>query len=88
MDTYEILREILVKDYKVPPAMLAPDAKLESLGVDSLGVMELLFRIEDVFHIQVPPDAAGLVCVRDVVSYIEQLVAQQAPAISAHPKTI
>ena len=43
ISTFERLRAILVKDYQLAPDAVTMQAKLESLGIDSLGVAELLF---------------------------------------------
>ncbi|MEA3089502.1 MAG: acyl carrier protein, partial [Caballeronia sp.] len=40
--TFEWLRTTLAQDYNLEPAALTPDASLESLGLDSLAVAELL----------------------------------------------
>ncbi|MGI9024937.1 MAG: acyl carrier protein [Burkholderiaceae bacterium] len=79
----ERLRAILVKDYQLDADRLTLDAPLEGLGIDSLGVAELLFTIEDEFNIKLPSDAVPLATVGDVARYIDQLVAAQhgeAPA--------
>ena len=75
--TFERLCAILVKDYKLEPAQLTLEAPLESLGIDSLGVAELLFNVEDEFHIVLPPEPVVLPTVGDVVRYIDELVAAQ-----------
>ena len=75
--TLELLREILVKDYKLDPDLLTPDTPLEALGIDSLGVAELLFTIEDKFAVKVSTEPVKLASVGDVVSYIDVLVATQ-----------
>lgn len=86
MNTLEHLQRILAADYQIAPAKLKPSAKLEDLGVDSLGLMELLFKVEDEFHIQLPPEEAKLATLEEVVAYIDRLVAEQhaaAPTSSA-----
>jgi len=81
MDTLITLQEILVKDYKVAREKLAPDAHLSALGIDSLGLLELMFKIEDNFKVKIPGDTpTGLVTVQDVCTYIEGLVAAQQGA--------
>ena len=82
MTTLERLRAILVRDYKLAPEALVPDAPLESLGIDSLGVAELLFNVEDEFGITLPPEPVQLPTIGDVVAYIDGLVVAQrgAPA--------
>lgn len=73
--TFERLRAILVQDYKLDSAVLTLDAPLEGLGIDSLGVAELLFNVEDEFKITLPPQPVQLVTIGDVVRYIDDLVA-------------
>ncbi len=79
-NTLEKLRDILARDYKIAPELLTPDSLLEELGVDSLGVAELLFNIEDEFNITVPPDPVTLATIGDVVGYIDGLVLAQSNA--------
>lgn len=81
MTTLEILQKLLVEDYKVAPDAAVPQATLESLGVDSLGLLEMMFSVEERFGIKVPTERAGLVTIDDVVRYIDELVAaQRSPA--------
>lgn len=80
--TVERLREILVKDYKLDPDALTLESPLEALGIDSLGVAELLFTVEDEFKVKVSTEPVKLATVGDVVSYIDALVAAQHGADS------
>ena len=75
--TFEQLCAILVKDYKLDPTLLTLDAPLEALGIDSLGVADLLFNVEDEFHITLAPDAVQLMTLGDVVHFIDELIAVQ-----------
>ena len=75
--TYEHLRTILVKDYKLDPKLLTLDAPLEALGIDSLGIAELLFNVEDEFHITLSPDAVQLLTLGEVVRFIDELILAQ-----------
>jgi acyl carrier protein len=87
MTTLERLRTILVRDYKLAPEAVVPEAPLESLGIDSLGAAELLFNVEDEFGITLPPEPVQLPTVGDVVGYIDRLIAAKggdgAPASPA-----
>ena len=76
--TFERLRAILIKDYQLAPESLTFDAPLEALGIDSLGVAELLFNIEDEFKVTLPPEPVQLATVGEVVGYIDALVAAQS----------
>ena len=81
--TIDRLRVLLVKDYKLDPATLLPDAPLEALGIDSLGVAELMFNIEDEFKVTIPGEPVALMTVGDVVGYIDDLVATQQAGADA-----
>ena len=75
--TFEKLRAILVRDYKLAPDALTLDAPLDGLGIDSLGVAELLFNVEDEFGLKLPPEPVDLPTIADVVRYIDDLSAAQ-----------
>jgi acyl carrier protein len=79
------LQHILIQEYQLAPEALTRAARLEDLGIDSLGTAELLFNIEDSFHMVLPPEAVALATLGDVVDYIDRLVAQQAPPPGGHP---
>jgi acyl carrier protein len=86
MNTLERLSKILVKNYKIDPTRLTLDGPLEELGIDSLGMAELLFFIEDEFKVQLPFDPVALPTLGDAVCYIDGLLAAQhvaeTPAIA------
>ena len=75
--TFDRLRAILVKDYQVAPEAVTLDAPLASLGIDSLGVAELLFNVEDEFKISLPPEPVDLPTIGDVLRYIDALTLAQ-----------
>ena len=79
--TFDRLCAILAKDYKLESNQLTPEALLESLGIDSLGVADLLFNLEDEFGIILPPEPVQLLTLGDVVGFIDGLIAAKpAPA--------
>ena len=75
--TLDNLRTILIKDYQLAPAALAPEAELAALGIDSLGVAELLFNIEDHFQIKLPAEPVALRTLGEVAAFIDALVLAQ-----------
>jgi acyl carrier protein len=72
------LQQILIKDYALAPEALTRAALLEDLGIDSLGTAELLFNVEDTFHLALPNEIVPLATLGDVVDYIDQIVLAQA----------
>lgn len=76
---------IIAEKALLDPAAIAPDATIESLGLDSLAMVEMIFSIEERFDIQVPFDAGNpaqsefdLTSVSSIVRAVEGLVAQRA----------
>ena len=84
--TYDWLRATLIKEYSLDPDKLVADAPLEDLGIDSLGIAELLFNVEDEFGIVLPPEAVQLPTMGDVVRFIDALIlAQKGHVDSPNP---
>ncbi len=78
MNTIDALEDLLVRDYQVPRALLTADAMLTAIGIDSLGLLELMFKIEDRFDVKIPGDAPDdLLTLQDVVRYIDALIANR-----------
>ena len=75
--TFERLRAMLIKDYKLTAETLVPEAPLAELGIDSLGTAELLFNVEDEFGVTLPPDMVHLTTLGDVVNFIDNLLVKQ-----------
>jgi acyl carrier protein len=79
MSTLEILQEILVKDFALDRAQITPEADLSRLGIDSLSLIDFVFKIEDRFELQIKDDMpTTLVTLSDVAEYVDRLIAEQA----------
>lgn len=83
MSTAERIRAILVKDYKLDPEHLTLDARLNDLGVDSLGMAELMFNIEDEFGLELTSDPTQIATFGDVVHFIDGLIAAKSASSTA-----
>jgi acyl carrier protein len=61
----------------------------DDLGLDSMAVIELLYRIEEAFDLQIPDqDLVGLTTVGHVVTYVEKRLGKPAsPARTKKPVT-
>lgn len=60
----------------------------DDLGLDSMAVIELLYKIEEAFNIQIPDqDLVGLTTVSSVAAYVEGRVTPAVPPArkTAHP---
>ena len=82
MTTLQKIQKIFAKEFSVPEESVKPEASLESLGIDSLGSIEVLFEVEDEFHIRFPQgrvEEMKINTVQDILDIIDRLVAEQQP---------
>jgi acyl carrier protein len=76
--TFSRIQKILVDDYNANAGKLTPKTALEDLAIDSLGMIELFYKLEDEFKIAVETEPTGLKTLADVVDYVDELVGQMA----------
>lgn len=82
------IRTALAEYLKHDPATILTTQHLrDDLGLDSMAVIELLYRIEEAFDLQIPDqDLVGLTNVGHVVSYVEKRLGKTAlPAPTLKP---
>lgn len=72
MTTLETIQEILNENLDIDPTTVATDSTFESLGIDSLDMVELVCEIENRFDIELG-EAEGLDTVGKLVDYIDSL---------------
>ena len=75
---------ILAEQAVLAPSEVRPDATLQDLGIDSLGLVEAIFAIEEAFDVEVPfnandpgRSAFDISTVETMVRAVETLVAQK-----------
>lgn len=68
------LINLFAETFGIAEDRLLPEATLESLGLDSLAVIEFLFQIEDKFGIQIPDQANPPRTLDEMVQMIEPLM--------------
>jgi len=49
--------QLISKARKVPAETITPETSFESLGIDSLDLINLTFEVEEAFDVQIPDDA-------------------------------
>jgi acyl carrier protein len=69
---FVVVRDVLI-DRGVAAEAIVPEATLETLGVDSLDAVELLFQIEMRVPIRFPDSRAGVASVADLAALIDRL---------------
>ena len=77
--------EIIAEQAVLEPADVTLDHSLEDLGIDSMGLVEAIFAIEEAFDIEVPFNANeprssdfDISSVRSIVASVERLITEQA----------
>ena len=71
--------QIMTKQARQKPDHITLDTSLESLGIDSLGMVEIIFSLEDEFNISIPESSdiqqrlKGFATVADVIRLVESL---------------
>jgi len=72
MATLDTIKDILQENLDIAPENVDEDSTFESLGVDSLDMVELVCEIENRFDIELG-EAEGLDTVGKLVDYIDGL---------------
>jgi acyl carrier protein len=79
MNTLEALQNILIEEFKLSADRLRPEATLAELGIDSLDLVDLIFKIEDCFGLKITDDTPrSLATLADVAAYIDELLENQS----------
>ncbi|HEY9191957.1 MAG TPA: acyl carrier protein [Methyloversatilis sp.] len=77
LDTFETLREIIVRKFEKTAEDITLESTLESLEIDSLDTFDIIFEAEEKFGIVVSNDEVAIKTVQDVVTLIDRLRAEQ-----------
>lgn len=84
MSVQDKVIDIIAEQAVLEPGDVAMDSTLEDLGIDSLGLVESIFAIEEEFDISVPFNANDpsesdfdITNVQSIIDGIEKLIADQ-----------
>ena len=85
MELKDTIIKIIAEQAILDPCDVALDSTLEELAIDSLGLVESIFAIEEHFDITVPFNANDptsssfdISSVATIITAVEQLIAEQA----------
>ncbi len=86
-DVQDQIISIIAREAVLEPAQVRPDMTLDELGLDSLGLVEMIFAIEETFGVSVPFNANepsqsefDISSVGGIVRAVERLISGPAPA--------
>lgn len=77
MSSLNTIQRMMVEQFDLKLENLTPDATLESLGLDSLSVIEFMFNLEDELKIKLPDERVEIKTLQDVVNLVDRIVAEQ-----------
>lgn len=77
MSSLQTIQRMMVEQFDLKIEDLTPDAQLESLGLDSLSVIEFMFNLEDELKIKLPDERVDIKTVGDVVNLLDKIIAEQ-----------
>jgi acyl carrier protein len=77
MSSLQTIQRMMVEQFDLKLEDLSPDAQLESLGLDSLSVIEFMFSLEDELKIKLPDERVELKTVNDVAMVVDKIIAAQ-----------
>jgi acyl carrier protein len=82
MNTLSTVQKLISEETDLQVKELDPVRPLEELGIDSLSVIEVMFRLEDMFKIKMPADRVSIQTVQDIANLVDRLVAErEAPQV-------
>lgn len=72
-EIYAKVKKIISETLGVDEKEVKPESKLvDDLGVDSIGMLDLLLKFEDEFNISIPDqDAEKITMVQDIIDYLK-----------------
>jgi len=78
MSSLPTIQRMMVEQFDLKQEDLTPEATLESLGLDSLSVIEFMFNLEDELKIKLPDERVEIKTLQDVTNLVDRIVAEQS----------
>ncbi|HEX9711519.1 MAG TPA: acyl carrier protein [Actinomycetota bacterium] len=75
----DVVKELLIKEFRVDEATIAPEASFKELGLDSLDVVSFVMALEDRLGLEIPEsDLEGVNTYGDALGLLERKVGSRA----------
>lgn len=72
-DTLQRIINLIVQELKIEPNDVRVNASFQDLGVDSLDMVQIIMKCEELFGLEIPDDVAEKFhTINDVADYINQ----------------
>ncbi|MEE8254406.1 MAG: acyl carrier protein [Nitrosomonadaceae bacterium] len=74
MSSLDYIRQTLIDKFEVNADAITPEATFESMGLDSLTMVELMFEISEKYDIEIPTDRLDFKTLGEAVILIDEVV--------------
>lgn len=75
--TAEKIKRLFLDQFDLEESRIQPEATIESLGLDSLDMVDFIYTLEQEFHIRLPEREMRLNTLRDIVELVDTLRNEQ-----------
>ena len=75
--TLERLKQLFIAHFDYKIEKLTVTTTLESLGLDSLDIIDFMFDIEKEFNISIPDQEFKVTTIQDMVDALDRLISEQ-----------
>lgn len=79
MNTLDTIKQAAAESFEVDAATINVDMPFDQIGIDSLGLVEFIFDLEDRFGVRLDPkQSAEMKTLRDLARQLDSLIAVPA----------
>jgi acyl carrier protein len=78
MTTLATIQKLIAEELDLAVGDLDPARPLEELGIDSLSVIEVMFKLEESFDIKMPDERVPIRTVQDIADIVDRLLRERA----------
>jgi acyl carrier protein len=82
MSSLDAIRQFAAEEFEVGMDTIDVDAPFDQIGIDSLGLVEFIFELEDKFNVRLAADKTeGLNTLRDLANHVDSLLADKESCV-------
>ncbi len=74
MNSFDYIRQTLIDKFEVNADAITPEATFESMGLDSLTMVEFMFDISEKYDIEIPTDRLDFKTLGEAVILIDDML--------------
>ena len=78
--TVATVQKVIAEELDIAITELDPARVLEELGVDSLGIIEVMFTLEETFGVRMGDDRVPIRSVQDIADIVDRLIRERDSA--------